>query len=194
MTPISLLIIALGLSFSMPAAATPGETLGLDRVTLQNRLTAALDRLEVIAPIGELECKKPGVLRYCSAAASPAVTFGRTETFAGGTTAAQFIAGAPGEVFEVTARLDLSKADDIERERFGGLCAAIAMAAEPSLTPSAAIAQQRKLTIAAANRSGKGHGVATARRGGRFVAVEVWTGSEVACGAHVYGQRPDLLE
>lgn len=129
-------LLLAALLFAVPTSASfANDWFPFDRHEALRRIRAAIEKMERIAPIPELECRpNPSIIRYCAANLTSHLTLEIDETFRDKRDYEAFRNGSLGLVYEITAVLKLDGARSRDTEMFDTLCTASVMALRPSMS------------------------------------------------------------
>lgn len=128
--PLAALIVVASTSASLANDWFP-----FDRHEALSRVRVAIEKMERIAPIPELECKpNPAAIRRCSGKLTDALTFSISETFRDTSDYDAFRKGDQGSVYEMTAILNTEGARPEDADMFDTLCIASVMTLRPKMS------------------------------------------------------------
>lgn len=159
----------LWLFFAHPVQAK--DYFDFNREQAVSRLEKVIDKLGVVAPMPELECKpNPATLRYCYAQIRDRVKLGVVETI------------LEGKVYELTVEFVLNKSTLSGDELFDNLCTAMILVLRPSLGPDGARRRYSTALRRAVNKSAKkGFGTETVVGNPDTLVVDAFSGHSFVC-------------
>lgn len=161
-----------------------------DREEALRRIRAAVERLEVLAPIPPLTCQpNVQIVRYCESDIADGLQLLVSETAPhngegdqGVAAMRAFEAGGPAAVHEIQAALTVPRIPNPAATRmFADLCTAAILALRPSLGPAGA---RRKLTSAlrrAMNKAAAGDGEIVVIGDPETLVVNAWPDGSASC-------------
>jgi len=157
---------------------------------LIGRIIDSLDAQMALVPIPRLKCGRPAFLKYCNGNVNEDVLFSVTETASGGDIDAFHREGAPGYIYEVSARVS-GRAAPISFVMFESLCVAMVSAMRTGGDNNEAYDLYINAFTRAGTRSGSGDGVWVDRDNPSILVVEVRSVNETTVTCRMASQWSD---